>query len=318
MLASALDGLAKQIDYESNREIRLSSCIWYTPDFIIGKRLIVEVDGGIHDLDYRRTPDRIRQRALENMGYSVYRIRNKQVEGSPFDVAGKIVDRYYQLMEVESEKKTLSPKIRKIYNPARLEPLSKDLERLIPAWTRALNSKLTFENWSASYFQKILSEFDMRLVTNQCAVERMILYLLGLNVLDKQDAEKNHAGKMIDFESFHSFFERALAILSEMFADQFADIYLKNSFNITAPNFIKNLVFVGGPRAKPGIISIKDADTLESNIESFNRNFSEEGITVEKNDVAIECREELEKLKRRTEYDKISSYRWLSEWIDLY
>ena len=39
---------------------------------------------------------------------------------------------------------------------------------------------------------------------------------------------------------------------------------------------------------------------------------------MEKNDVAIECREELEKLKRRMDYDKISSYRWLSEWIDLY
>ena len=81
----------------------MSSCTWYTPDFIIGNRLIVEVDGGVHDLDYRRTPDRIRQRALENMGYNVYRVRNKQVESSPFDVAGRIVDRYYQIMEVESE-----------------------------------------------------------------------------------------------------------------------------------------------------------------------------------------------------------------------
>jgi hypothetical protein len=44
------------------------------------------------DLEYRKTPDRIRQRALENMGYSVYRVR-----------AGRIVDRYYQIMEVEGE-----------------------------------------------------------------------------------------------------------------------------------------------------------------------------------------------------------------------
>ena len=95
-------------------------------------------------------------------------------------------------------------------------------------------------------------------------------------------------------------------------------IYLKNAFNITAPNFIKNLVFYGGPRAKPGVISIKDADTLESNIDSFNRNFSKVGITVEKHDVVIECREKLEKLKRRMEYDRISSYGWLSEWLNLF
>ncbi|MGC1929521.1 MAG: hypothetical protein WA667_11140 [Candidatus Nitrosopolaris sp.] len=68
----------------------------------------------------------------------------------------------------------------------------------------------------------------------------------------------------------------------------------------------------------PGIISIKDADTLESNIDSFNHNFSKVGIAVEKRDVVIECREELEKLKRSKGYDRISSYRWLSEWLNLY
>ena len=296
----------------------------YTPDFIIGNRLIVEVDGGIHDLDYRKTPDRIRQRALENMGYNVYRVRNKQVESSPFAVAGRIVDRYYQIMEVESEsddkdrEKIPAPKIKKIYNPSRLEPLPEDLERLIPAWTVALDTKLTFENWTARYFKQILSVYDSRLVTNQCAMERMILYLLGLNILDRQDAGENHVGNMIDFEHFHRLFDRAMAIVSELFEDQVVAIYLKNSFNITAPNFIKNLVFSGGPRAKPGIISINDADTLESNIDSFNHNFSKVGIAVEKRDVVIECREELESLKRRKDYDRISSYRWLSEWLNLF
>ena len=76
------------------------------------------------------------------------------------------------------------------------------------------------------------------------------------------------------------------------------------------------MVFYGGPRAKPGVISIKNADTLESNIDSFNRKFSKVGITVEKHDVVIECREELEKLKRKMEYDRISSYGWLSEWLN--
>jgi hypothetical protein len=64
------------------------------------------------------------------------------------------------------------------------------------------------------------------------------------------------------------------------------------------------------------LISIKDADILESNIDSFNHNLSKVGITVEKHDVAIECREELEKLKRWMEYDRISSYGWLSEWLN--
>lgn len=296
----------------------MSSCTWYTPDFVIGNRLIVEVDGGIHDLEYLKTPDRIRQRALENMGYSVYRVRNKEVESSPFAVAGRIVDKYYQIMEFEGKEKIPAPKIKKIYNASRHEPLPEDLWILIPAWTVALNSKLSFENWTGDYFKQILSVYDTRLVTNQCAMERIILYLLGLNVRDENDVGKNSVNNMIDFEYYYILFNRAMAILSELFEDQVAAIYLKNAFNITAPNFIKNLVFYGGPRAKPGVISIKDANTLESNIDSFNRNFSKVGITVEKLDVVIECREKLENMKRRMEYGRISSYGWLSEWLNLF
>ena len=79
MLVSALDKLTfRAVNYVRNPEIWISACIWYTPDFIIGRKLIVEVDGRIHEFEYRQTPDRICQRALENMGYRVYRIKNEQ------------------------------------------------------------------------------------------------------------------------------------------------------------------------------------------------------------------------------------------------
>jgi hypothetical protein len=44
------------------------------------------------------------------------------------------------------------------------------------------------------------------------------------------------------------------------------EIFLKNMFNISAPNFFKNLIFNGGPIIKRHIISIKDVETFESNI----------------------------------------------------
>jgi hypothetical protein len=102
---------------------------------VLSQDLLDEVDGGIHDLEYLKTPDRIRQRALENMGYRVYRARNKEVESSPFDVAGRIVDRYYQIMEFEGKEKIPAPKIKKIYNASKHEPLPEEFVRLIPAWT---------------------------------------------------------------------------------------------------------------------------------------------------------------------------------------
>ena len=38
-----------------------------------------KVDGKVHDKDHRKTLDRIRQRALENLGYTVHRVRNETI-----------------------------------------------------------------------------------------------------------------------------------------------------------------------------------------------------------------------------------------------
>ena len=90
-------------------QIKVSQIVWYTacdkytPDLIIGKGLIIEVDGKIHDLEYRKTPDRIRQRALENMGYSVLRVKNEQIQKSPNTIAEEIIQTYYQVIDAKEK-----------------------------------------------------------------------------------------------------------------------------------------------------------------------------------------------------------------------
>ena len=86
---------------------------------------------------------------------------------------------------------------------------------------------------------------------NQCAMERLILQLLGLN-LRKRD------GGTIDFEYHSMLFSKAMEIISDLFGSKISSTHLQNSFNITAPNFIKNLVFEGGPKINPRIVSIDD------------------------------------------------------------
>jgi very-short-patch-repair endonuclease len=60
---------AKNIPYKSQPIIWYTRANYYTPDFIIGQKLIVKVDGKIHYKKFKMTPDRIRQRALKNFGY---------------------------------------------------------------------------------------------------------------------------------------------------------------------------------------------------------------------------------------------------------
>ena len=319
LLSAALDKFAPNVKYIRNSEVWLSACIWYTPDFIIGHRLIVEVDGGIHEFEYRKTPDRIRQRALENMGYYVYRVKNEEVKNSPRYITEKIIELYYKVLERESESANSNkkPKIQKIIRPD-YKSLPDDLQQLVTPWAIAFNSQLRSSgNWTTSYFKDTLSNYDQRLVTNQCAMERLLLQLLGLNLCKQDDGA-------IDFEHHSMLFNKAMKIISDLFGSSISGTYLQNSFNITAPNFIKNLVFEGGPKINPRIVSITDSTNLEYHIENFNQNFSKLGISVEKFDVMVECIKELEKKKKiyhndnqdidnKRKYD----YQWLIEWCNL-
>jgi len=320
LLSAALNKFAPNVKYTRNSEVWLSACIWYTPDFIIGHRLIVEVDGGVHEFEYRKTPDRIRQRALENMGYYVYRVKNEEIKNSPKCITEKIIELYYKVLERENESvnSNKKPKIQKIIKPD-YKSLPYDLQQLITPWTIAFNSQLRSSgNWTTSYFKDTLSNYDQRLVTNQCAMERLILQLLGLNLRKRDDVT-------IDFEHHSMLFNKAMDIISNLFGSNTSSTYLQNSFNITAPNFIKNLVFEGGPKINPRIISINDSTNLEYNIENFNQNFSKLGVSVGRFDVMVECIKELEKKKKiycddddnqDMDNKRKFDYQWLIKWCN--
>lgn len=312
LLASALDKIAFTIPYLRNREVWLSACVWYTPDFIIGNRLIVEVDGGIHELDYRKTPDRIRQRALENLGYHVFRVKNQEVSNSLKQIVEKIIELYYSIAEQEQR----PSRIRKVKKP-RYESLPENLQKLITPWVIKFNSQLNGDenHWAADYFKESLTQFDKRLVADECAMERFMLQLLGLNLRRKENYDN-----LIDFEYFSALFRKAIKIMSDMFESDMSGVYLVNSFNITAPNFLKNLVFEGGPKVNPAIVSVKDGSTLETSIANFNQSFSKLDITVDKSDVVFECIKELEKRKKlakvgdKGDKENLVNYQWLAEW----
>jgi very-short-patch-repair endonuclease len=49
-------------------------------DFVVlDARLVIEVDGGTHSTDYERARDEVRTRALEQLGFQVMRITNRDV-----------------------------------------------------------------------------------------------------------------------------------------------------------------------------------------------------------------------------------------------
>ena len=307
---------AKKIPFKESQVIWYTGCDNYTPDLIIGRNLIIEVDGKIHDREFRKTPDRIRERALRNMGYDVFRVKNEQIQNTPDAIAERAIQKYFEAADAEDDDaKTI--KITKTERPFDYDPVPREIVDNIEVWAALLNKELNSDDsqrWTAEYFKEALGRFHPELVTNQCAVERLMLLLNGLNLRKAQDG-------ILDFKYSLNLLEKAIEVLDGLFRigssnskeGSMADIHLKNMYNITTPGFFKNLIFKGGPNINPGIVSIRDKAKLESHIDNFNKNFSKIGITVEPSEIKVECNSALRKLPDK---DEISKYIWLSEWIN--
>jgi very-short-patch-repair endonuclease len=264
---------SKKIGFKDSQIIWYTGCDRYTPDLLIGKKLIVEVDGKVHDKDFQKTPDRIRQRALENMGYYVLRIKNEEIQNTPDSVAERIIQKYIELIEAEEDSskgtRTKFIKITELEKPLHYEPIPKEITNdNLRLWALSFNQKLIANKESAlhvDYFKQSLTQLHPNLVTNQCAMERFILLLVGLNLHKKEDGN-------LDFEYTLNFLKKCIEILRGLFSQEASevDVHIKNMYNISAPGFFKNLIFNAGPNINPGIVSIESEDSLNYHIEIFD------------------------------------------------
>src|SRR5215467_8197064 len=173
--------------FKDSQVIWYTGCDKYTPDLLIGKKLIVEVDGKVHDKDFQKTPDRIRQRALENMGYKVLQVKNAEIQNTPDNVAERIVQRYFEVVDDCSNARRKPTKITELEKPTHYEPIPKEITNdNLRIWALSFNKDLirNEEAWSVDYLKQSLTQLHSKLITNQCAMEKFILLLLNLHKRD--------------------------------------------------------------------------------------------------------------------------------------
>ena len=314
----------KKVPFKDSQIIWYTGCDRYTPDLLIGKKLIVEVDGKVHDKDFQKTPDRIRQRALENMGYDVLRVKNEEIQNTPDSVAERIIQKYLEVIEEQYSSsngtRTKSVKITQLEKPLQYEPIPKEITSdNLRIWALSFNQQLIANKesaWSIDYFKQSLTQLHPKLVTNQCAMERFMLLLVGLNLHKREDGN-------LDFEYTLNFLKKCIEILRGLFSQQASMVDVKNMYNISAPGFFKNLIFNGGPNINPGIVSIENENILNYHIDAFNSSFSHLGVTVERQDIKSECAATLAKLSKKDGYhdgtnsnNDLSNYKWLIDWMN--
>lgn len=266
---------SRGIPIECDKAIRYSLSHSYVPDIILGRNLIVEVDGGVHSLQSKITPDRIRQRALEMMGYTVLRVTNNEVWKSPEKTVEKIVQKFYEVTGVESEKKVTNLKIR-VNRTRRI--YYKEVDKVISE----LSDCNELLDYNADYLKnkvdKIVNDFS----GSPWAVESFLFTQFGMRL------KKSNDGDFLDYKDAAATFRKITNLALEMYGDA-GEISLKNQLLITAPNFLKNIIIRGAPNSQKRIVTISNEEDMLKNIEEFNNAFRPHGITVESEHVFVEC-----------------------------
>ncbi|GAB3194214.1 very-short-patch-repair endonuclease [Pontibacter aydingkolensis] len=88
------------------RKRRLGSCKFrrqhsignYIVDFYCAsEKLVIEVDGSVHDTPEAIANDKVRDETLQNLGYKVVRIRNSEVFAQPEQILQRISATFKQL-----------------------------------------------------------------------------------------------------------------------------------------------------------------------------------------------------------------------------
>ncbi|MEP0826134.1 MAG: hypothetical protein HRF40_11675 [Nitrososphaera sp.] len=213
-------------------EFWLSSCTFFIPDFLIANDFIVEILGPLHKNPHQAVMDRLRRRALANSGYPVYEYCVHQVDFS----LSWIVQQVTSIKEKrESQKFHLAPRIIEVDVPPehRFGNISQGDVRML---ARRLDQNLdSYESLAMSFIGKNLSDQSPSPLINRCAMESIILKLIGLRLRARNDG-------LPDFVEYSQYFRKALIIVKELFGPILV-IEVRNMMSLSATGMLKNLIF---------------------------------------------------------------------------
>lgn len=121
-----------------------------------------------------------------------------------------MIQKYYELVDFDNTSK--KPIVAAINEPEESKEIPFDIEINLTEWTKLYNKEINEGNMTitAINFKNILEKFLPELLKNECAVERIILGLIGLNLQTDQN-------NVIDFESSAKLLEKYIDIMQELF-----------------------------------------------------------------------------------------------------
>ncbi|MGC8568593.1 MAG: hypothetical protein ACP5LW_01130 [Nitrososphaeria archaeon] len=242
------------------REITLKFGAQLKRTFWISTSMVVRADAVVRSVAFCLTPSvpALRRRAIKFLGYHCIAL-------DPAGIRASLAERYVELVE------TLGPlprRISEILPRSSIERLSDEEEVLVLEAARQTSriptSRLQAELLGTA--ERVFPGISRR----QAAMDKLVLTDLGYFM--------GSPGRgAIDYAQAADRLCAMREIMRELFGPE-GPVTVSNLFTLTAPNFIKNLLVLGGPRVSPGILSIESYEEFVENVQLFSEEMGRCGI----------------------------------------
>ncbi len=231
-----------------NYEVQVNKTFWITTsfyvrvDYIIGKAAFCFSFPKINEL---------KRRAVKYLGYRCFTLDPTQLNQNYIDKIKGLID--------DSSPRTA--KIKPIKDREFPEKIPLYVENRIIE-TASETAKLQIDDINTENLLRIAETRIPGIKGMHSAMDKLVLTDLGYSF-------KRANGHLLDFHNASKRLSKMMKVMEDLFGVE-GSTTVSNLFTLSAPNFIKNLLILGGPRVNPGLVDIKSYDEFLENVQIFS------------------------------------------------
>lgn len=236
-----IEEIKDKLNVQAGKTFWLSTSFYVKVDYIIGNAAFCF---SVHKIN------ELKKRAVKYLGYHCFLLDPTQLNQSYVErmkgVIGYLEPRTVKIKPIKERE-----------SPEKIPLYFEDRIKLAAAKTAKLQN---YEINANNLLQ--IAESDLPGIEKMhSAMDKLVLTDLGYSLIKVNDHLLN----------FHNASERLLKmmrIMEDLFGED-GPTTVSNMFTLTAPNFLKNLLMIGGPKVNPGLIEIKTYSEFLENVQTF-------------------------------------------------
>jgi len=233
---------------KDNYNVQVQKTFWITTSFYVKVDYIVSSAAFCFSLPKINI---LKRRAVKYLGYHCFIL-------DPTQLNQNYIEKIKDLIEHLSPR---TVKIKPIKEREFPEKLSLHVEnRIIDIASET--AKLQIYDINTENLLRIAETWIPGIRGMHSAMDKLVLTDLGYSF-------KRVNEHLLNYHEASERLSKMMKVMEELFGE-YGSTTVSNLFTLSAPNFIKNLLILGGPRVNPGLIEIKSYDEFLENVQVFS------------------------------------------------